>query len=131
MGKIPGQFFMPREGNLGQIIYNNGKKWVVEQVYPFDSLSAKLKDGKAKYGKVIFWSTGITLCLPNGTEDARKVIKTEDKKNKRIPCAIKPGKYKLNTISGDVTITALSSGVKYAVSLKRLLEDCKAYKERG
>ncbi len=132
MGKMPGQYFMPKEGNLGQIIYNNGKKWVVEQVYPFDSLSAKLKDGKEKYGKVLFWSTGITLCLPNGTEDARKIIKTEDKKSKRIPCAIKPGKYKLNTISGgDVFLTALVSGVKYAVSLKRLLEDCKAYKERG
>ena len=131
MGKVKGQYLMPKEGNKGQIIYNNGRKWVVEQIYPFDSIVKKLKAAKEKYGKVLFWNTGITLCLPN-TIKGSLITKDENKKQQSIPTDVKVSKYKLNTIKGTtVIITDLSSGLKYSASLTTLIEEGKAYKERS
>lgn len=136
IGKVKGQYLRRENSNKGQIIYNDGKKWVVEQIYPFDSVAKKLKEAKEKYGKVLFWNTGITLCLPNMIKGSL-VTKIEDettkkKTQKNIPTDIKQGKYKLNTISaGFVTMTDLTSGLRYMVSLKTLIEEGKAYKERS
>lgn len=131
MGKVKGQYLMPKEGNKGQIIYNNGNRWVVEQIYPFESIVNKLKEFKTKYGKVLFWNTGITLCLPN-TIKGSLITKNENKKQQSIATSVKTGKYKLNTIKGSsVIVTDLSSGLKYSTSLKTLLEEGKAYKERS
>ena len=128
--KVKGQYIRPKKSNKGQIIYNDGKKWIVKQIYPFDSVAKKLKEAKEKYGKVLFWHTDITLCICNEIKGT-KVIKTEDNNKKRIPYNILPGKYRLNTISSGVEITDLSSGIIYAVSLKTLIEEGKAYKERS
>lgn len=136
MGKVEGQYLMPKEGNKGQIIYNDGKKWIVEQIYPFDSVSKKLQKAKEKYGKVLFWNTGISLYLPNQLTGSliTKIVdeNTKKKTQKSTSSDIKIGKYKLNTITGSsVFITSLASGKKYSISLKNLLEEGKAYKERS
>lgn len=136
MGKVKGQYLMPKEGNKGQIIYNDGKKWIVEQIYPFDSVAKKLQKAKEKYGKVLFWNTGISLYLPNQLTGSliTKIVdeETNKKTQKSTSSDIKIGKYKLNTITGSsVFITSLASGKKYSISLKTLLEEGKVYKERS
>lgn len=132
MGKVRGQYLMPKEGNKGQVIYNNGEKWAVEQIYPFDSIVNKLKEFKEKYGKVLFWNTGATLCLPNKVQGV-KLIKIENEETKKksqksIAADINPGKYKLNTISSGRVVLTSDFGAKYMISLKNFIEEGKAYK---
>lgn len=132
MGKVRGQYLMPKEGNKGQVIYNNGEKWAVEQIYPFDSIVNKLKEFKEKYRKVLFWNTGVTLYLPNKVRGV-KLIKIENEKTKKksqksIAADINPGKYKLNTISSGQVVLTSDFGAKYMISLKNFIEEGKAYK---
>lgn len=132
MGKVRGQYLMPKEGNKGQVIYNNGEKWAVEQIYPFDSIVNKLKEFKGKYGKVLFWNTGVTLYLLNKVQGV-KLIKIENEETKKksqksIAVDINPGKYKLNTISSGQVVLTSDFGSKYMISLKNFIEEGKAYK---
>lgn len=151
MGKMKGQYLMPKESNKGQIIYRQNNKWKVEPVYPFDSVSGKLTECKQRYGKVMFWSSGDILMLQNDisgsevyTEEHEELVEYKDRKgetktrkkiNKRLKNkkAILPkGKYKLNTLGcdGKVKLTNLSLGIKYSTSLNKLIEEGKVYKEK-
>lgn len=148
MGKMNGQYFMPESDNKGQIVYKENGKWKIEQIYAFDSEIKKIEEAKAKYGKVLFWSSGDTIVLQkdiNGMEvyqeekkeeieykDRNGEIKTRIKikrSPKRRPSLINAGKYRINSISQG-EITSLSSGRKYAASLGAIIEDAQAYKER-
>lgn len=120
MGKVEGQYLVRKEGNKGQIIYNDGKKWAVEQIYPFDSVVNKLKEFKAKYGMVLFWHTEMLVHLKNAIKIGKE--KTE----------LKPGVYSISTIKSDGRIEIKSAVNKeYWTNIRTLLEEGKAYKERS
>lgn len=150
MGKMKGQYLMPKESNKGQLIYKQGSKWKVTQVYPFDSVVEKLKEGKQKYGKVFFWSSGDILILQNDIEgsevykeETKELIETKNRKGETItrekitkkvktkPSIISQGKYKLNTLNseGKIQLTNLSSGKKYSTNLNKIIEEGKVRKE--
>lgn len=115
--KVKGQYIKPKKSNKGQIIYSDGKKWIVEQIYPFDSIVNKLKEFKAKYGKVLFWHTGMLLYLKNPIEIGRKKIKLEQ------------GVYSLITLRTDGWVVMVNSeNIKYETNINNLLENGKAYK---
>lgn len=122
MGKVRGQYFRREKGNKGQIIYNNGKKWAVEQIYPFDSIVNKLKEFKAKYGKILFWNMKMPLYLRNAIEIG--------KNNKQIQ--LKSGLYCLTQLRTDGRATIVNcDNVEYIVPINKLLEEGKAYKQRS
>lgn len=117
IGKVNGQYFRREQSNKGQIIYNDGKTWVVEQVYPFDSIVNKLKEFKAKYGKVLFWHNGMMLYLKNTIEIGKKKMKLES------------GIYSISTIKSNGSIKIVNAVNKeYITYVKQLLENGKAYK---
>lgn len=119
MGKVKGQYLRREKGNKGQIIYNNGKKWAVEQIYPFDNIVNKLKEFKAKYGKVLLWNMKMPLYLRNAIEMG--------KNNKQIQ--LNPGLYCLTQLKTDGRATIVNcDNMEYIVPINKLIEEGKAYK---
>lgn len=119
MGKIKGQYLVRKKENKGQIIYNNGKKWLVEQIYPFDSIANKLKEFKSKYKRVLFWYAGMPLYLKNTME-----IGKNDGQIK-----LNPGLYRLTTLKADGSAKIVNcNNIEYVVPINKLLEEGKAYK---